>query len=138
MNHFARNVDTNHRWLIWLTPRKGQPHIVAASDDRTAAELLAARSHRLSVQEHIAWLPTTTVRVRRLIVPHQRDLRLGQIYPPDGEILAVGSEPVGRGMVISIEPTEFAVAVPVLPPAVGEGPSLWALGRDLAARSAQA
>ena len=26
-------IDTNHRWLIWLTPRKGQPHVVAASDD---------------------------------------------------------------------------------------------------------
>ena len=131
-------IDTNHRWLVWLFPRKGEPHVVGAFDDREDAETLADNSPRLSVREHIAWLPTTTVRVRRLMLTRQRDLRLGQIYPPDGEILAIGNEPVGRGMVIAIEPTEFAVAIPVLPPAIGEGPSLWALGRDLAARSAQA
>lgn len=138
MNHSARNVDTNHRWCVWLTPRKGQPHVVAAFDVREDAETLADNSPRLSVREHMAWLPTTTVRVRRLVLTGQSDLRLGQIYPPDGEILTVGNEPVGRGMVIAIEPTEFAVAVPVLPPAVGDGPSIWELGRGLARRAAQA
>jgi hypothetical protein len=131
-------IDTNHRWLVWLSPRKGEPHVVAAFDEREDAETMADNSPRLSVREHIAWLPTTTVRVRRLVLPNQSGLRLGQIYPPAGEMLTIGNEPVGRGMVISIEPTEFAVAVPVLPPDIGDGPSLWALGRDLAARSAQA
>ena len=131
-------IDTNHRWLVWLTPRKGELHVVAAFDAREDAETMADNSPRLSVREHIAWLPTTTVRVRRLVLPRQSDLRLGQIYPPDGEILTVGDEPIGRGMVIGIEPLEFAVAVPVLPPAVADGPCLWALGRDLAVRGAQA
>ena len=131
-------IDTNHRWLIWLTPRKGQPHVVAASDDHAAAELLAARSHRLTVREHMAWLPTRTVRIRRRVTPRQADLRLGQIWPTADDIITDGEHPVGRGMVVKIDELEFFVAVPVLPPAVGDGPSLWALGRDLAARSAQA
>jgi hypothetical protein len=134
----VKTIDTNHRWLVWLTPRKGKPHVVAAFDDRAQADTLAANSTRLAVEEHIAWLPTTTFQVRRLLLPKQSELRLGQMYPDAGDILTVGGEPVGRGMVIAIEPREFAVAVPVLPPAVGDGPSLWALGRDLAARGAQA
>ncbi len=131
-------IDTNHRWLIWLTPRKGEPHVVAACDDRRAAELLAARSHRLTVREHLAWLPTTTVRIRRLVTPRQAELRLGQIWPPAGDIITDGEHPVGRGMVIRIDELEFLVAVPALPPATADGPSLWELGRDLAVRGAQA
>jgi hypothetical protein len=131
-------LDTNHRWLVWLTPRKGEPHVVAAFDDREDAEALADNSPRLSVKEHIAWLPTTMVRVRSLILPRQRDLHLGQMYPPGDEILAVGDEPVGRGMVVSIAELEFTVAVPVLPPATADGPSLWELGRSLAVQGAQA
>jgi hypothetical protein len=131
-------LDTNHRWLVWLTPRKGEPHVIGAFDERGPADAMATISPRMSVREHLAWLPTTTVRIRRLIVPRQRDLRLGQIWPPDGDIIISEDEPIGRGMVIAIEATEFAVAVPVLPPAIADGPSLWELGRDLSARSAQA
>jgi hypothetical protein len=132
-----KQLDTNHRWLVWREARGDRPaHPVAAFDEEGAARALAARSPRLTVKEHLAWLPTTTVRVRRLDL--NTPPRLGQIWPPDGDILVCDTEAVGRGMVIAVGDFDFAVAVPVLPPAIADGPSLWSLGRALAARSAQA
>ena len=132
-----KRVDSNHRWLVWRVASKGvAERLVAAFDELDAAQALAARSPRLVIKEHMAWLPTTTVRALRL--DPRTPPRLGQIYPPDGDILVCGNEAVGRGMVVAVGDYDFAVAVPVLPPAIGDGPSLWTLGRALAAGTVQA
>jgi hypothetical protein len=117
--------DTNHRWLVWFQPIVGDARVVGAFDDRPIAEAWASQNARRTVREHIAWLPTTTLRVLRGDLP----VRVCQMYPPEGEILVSGSKPAGRGLVVEVGASEFLVAVPVLPPGVGEGPSLWEIGR---------
>jgi hypothetical protein len=119
----SAHLDTDHRWLVWRDRGFGDPYVFAAFDDRADAEALCGLDPRLTVHEHIAWLPTTTVRVLRGALA----VRVGQMYPADDEILVCGKEPVGRGVVIEVGADEFAVAVPVLSPGVADGPSLWEL-----------
>ena len=127
-------LDTNHRWIVWRDRGFGDPHPFAAFDDRSDADALAVLDDRLTVREHLAWLPTTTVRVQGTGV------RVGQVYPPDGEILVAveGGAPSGRGVVIEVGEDEFVVAVPVLPPAAAAGPSLWSIGQALSRARADA
>ncbi len=120
-------LDTNHRWLVWRDRGVGDPHVFAAFDDRADADAIATLDRRLSVREHLAWLPTTSVRVRG------GGVRIGQVYPSEGEILVAvdGGQPAGRGVVVELGQGEFTVAVPVIPPGAADGPSLWEIGRSL-------
>ena len=121
-------LDTNHRWLVWFQPIVGDARVVGAFDDRAIAEVWASGNARRMVRENIAWLPTTAVRVLR----GGLDVHPGQIYPEGDEILVCGPEVAGRGMVVVVGDDEFTVAVPVIPPALADGPSLWEIGHRLA------
>lgn len=120
-------LDTNHRWIVWRDRGLGDPHAFAAFDERADADAIARLDPRLTVREHLAWLPTTTVRVRG------SDVHVGQVYPPEGEILVAvdGGKPAGRGVVVEVAADEFTVAVPVLAPGRADGPSLWEIGLSL-------
>lgn len=126
-------IDTNHRWLVWFQPTLGDALVIAAFDLQQDAVECAARSPRRFMREHLAWLPTATVLVARVGM----DVHVGQMYPAPGEILVCESqadgrsEAAGRGIVTQVADGEFAVAVPVMPPRIGDGPSLWSLGQAM-------
>jgi hypothetical protein len=120
-------LDTNHRWLVWFQPIAGDPRVVGAFDDRRIAEVWASGNSRRTAREHLAWLPTTMVRVMRAGI----DVRPGQVYPASDELLVCGPEVVGRGIVVDVSQDEFTVAVPVIPPGLADGPSLWEIGHCL-------